>query len=175
MPSACTFLVAGHETTSGLLSFTIYELVKNPQYLKRAYDEVDRVLGSDLTVMPTYTQTHRLPYISQILNETLRLWPTAPAFTRGPFEDTVIGGKWHLDKGEAVSILLPSVHRDPSVWGASAEEFDPDHFSPENEKNLPPNAFRPFGSGIRGLVLGGSLLYKKLRSFWQCSFSVLSL
>ncbi len=42
-----TFLVAGHETTSGLLSFAIYFLMKNPQYAQRARAEVDEVLGND--------------------------------------------------------------------------------------------------------------------------------
>ena len=53
-----TFLVAGHETTSGLLSFALYALLKNPKVLARAYDEVDRVLGTDLSVLPTYAQIH---------------------------------------------------------------------------------------------------------------------
>ena len=86
-----TFLIAGHETTSGLLSFALYALLKNPEVLARAYDEVDRVLGTDLSVLPTYAQVHQVPYVNQILEETLRLWPTAPMFTRHPYEDTVIG------------------------------------------------------------------------------------
>src|SRR3954447_2324766 len=89
-----TFLIAGHETTSGLLSFALYALLKNPEVLARAYEEVDRVLGTDLSVLPTYAQTHQVPYISQILEETLRLWPTAPAFTRRPYADVVLGGKY---------------------------------------------------------------------------------
>jgi cytochrome P450 len=83
-----TFLIAGHETTSGLLSFALYALVKNPQVLERGYEEVDRVLGADVNALPTYAQTHQLPYVSEILEETLRLWPTAPpsraARTRTP-------------------------------------------------------------------------------------------
>src|SRR4051812_16878422 len=77
-----TFLIAGHETTSGLLSFAIYFLLKHPEVVARAYAEVDRVLGTDLNVLPNYTQLHQLSYLNQVLNETLRLWPTAPAFTR---------------------------------------------------------------------------------------------
>lgn len=147
-----TFLVAGHETTSGLLSFTMYELLKNPKYLPPAYDEVDRVLGSDLNVMPTYAQLHKLPYIHQILMETLRLYPTAPAFTRAPLKDTVLGGKYALAKGEAVTVLTPMLHREKSVWGDDAEDFNPDHFAREKEDNLPPNAFKAFGTGIRSCI-----------------------
>ena len=75
-----TFLIAGHETTSGLLSFAIYFLLKNPEVLARAYEEVDRVLGPDRGAPPTYAQVNQLTYLDQILKETLRLWPTAPAF-----------------------------------------------------------------------------------------------
>ena len=81
-----TFLVAGHETTSGLLSFAVYFLIKNPEVAERAYAEVDEIFGS--TAAPTYQQVHRLTYVKQVLEETLRLWPTAPLFTRAPFEDT---------------------------------------------------------------------------------------
>ena len=79
-----TFLVAGHETTSGLLSFAISYLLKHPEVVARAQEEVDRVLGTDPSVPPTVAQIRQLGYIRQILDETLRLWPTAPAFTRQP-------------------------------------------------------------------------------------------
>ena len=74
-----TFLIAGHETTSGLLSFAINALVNNPDVLRRAYEEVDRTLGPDREALPTYAQVNQLGYLNQILKETLRLWPTAPA------------------------------------------------------------------------------------------------
>ena len=48
-----TFLIAGHETTSGLLSCTLYALLKHPDVLKKAYDEVDRVLGPDINARAT--------------------------------------------------------------------------------------------------------------------------
>src|SRR3954447_2999897 len=73
-----TFLIAGHETTSGLLSCTIYALLKYPEVLKKAYEEVDRVLGPDINARPTYQQVTQLTYITQILKEALRLWPPAP-------------------------------------------------------------------------------------------------
>src|SRR6476661_3673320 len=81
-----TFLVAGHETTSGLLSFAIYYLLKDPQVLARARAEVDEVFGD--TAALTFEQVHRLTYVRQVLDESLRLWPTAPGFTRAPFQDT---------------------------------------------------------------------------------------
>ncbi|MEM1397321.1 MAG: cytochrome P450, partial [Pseudomonadota bacterium] len=76
-----TFLIAGHETTSGMLSFTLYFLLKNPDVLAKAYAEVDEVLGRDIASPPTYAQISKLEYIRAILLESLRLWPTAPAFS----------------------------------------------------------------------------------------------
>jgi cytochrome P450 / NADPH-cytochrome P450 reductase len=147
-----TFLIAGHETTSALLSFTLYELIKHPKVLERGYEEVDRVLGGDVNALPTYAQTHQLPYVSQILDETLRLWPTAPAFARRPYKDTVLGGKYEVQAGSAVVVLTGMLHRDPKIWGDDPEAFDPDRFSPENRAKIPPNAYKPFGTGQRACI-----------------------
>src|SRR5574337_706498 len=147
-----TFLIAGHETTSGLLSFALYALIKNPKVLERGYEEVDRVLGRDVSALPTYAQTHELPYLSQILDETLRLWPTAPAFTRRPYADIVLGGKYRIEADRAVVVLTGALHRDPKIWGDNPEAFDPDRFSPENRAKIPPNAYKPFGTGQRACI-----------------------
>lgn len=145
-----TFLVAGHETTSGLLSFAINYLMKSPQYIDEARVQIDEVLGD--TAEPTYEQVHKLTYVRQILDESLRLWPTAPMFTRAPFQDEVIGGKYAIPQGTGVSVLLPMLHRDPSVWGDHAEDFNPHHFDPERFKDVPPLAYRPFGTGLRACI-----------------------
>ena len=147
-----TFLIAGHETTSGLLSFALYELIKKPKVLERGYEEVDRVLGGDVNALPTYAQTHQLPYVSQILEETLRLWPTAPAFTRRPYKDAVLGGKYKIEADRGVVVLTGMLHRDQKIWGDDPETFDPDRFSPENRAKIPPNAYKPFGTGQRACI-----------------------
>lgn len=147
-----TFLIAGHETTSGLLSFAIYALLNNPEVLAKAYEEVDRVLGHDLSTRPTYAQVNRLQYITQILKETLRLWPTAPAFGLYPYEDTVIGGKYKIKHSDTINVLLPMLHRDKSIWGEDSERFNPDNFTPEAEAKRPANAYKPFGNGQRACI-----------------------
>ncbi|MGA2410104.1 MAG: cytochrome P450, partial [Candidatus Binataceae bacterium] len=147
-----TFLIAGHETTSGLLSFAINALVNHPEVLQRAYAEVDRVLGPDPSVKPTYVQVNQLGYITQILKETLRLWPTAPAFSVRPHEETVIGGKYLIKQNFQVMVLLPALHRDQSVWGERAEAFDPDNFAPAAERSRPAHAWMPFGNGERACI-----------------------
>ena len=147
-----TFLIAGHETTSGLLSFAIHALLNHPDVLARASEEVDRVLGPDPAVKPTYAQVNRLTYIGQILKETLRLWPTAPAYALLPYKDTVIGGRYPVKKSYNIVVLLPMLHRDPAVWGERAEVFDPDNFARDAERARPANAYKPFGNGQRACI-----------------------
>ncbi|MGN4426335.1 bifunctional cytochrome P450/NADPH--P450 reductase [Bacillus cereus group sp. MYBK30-1] len=142
-----TFLIAGHETTSGLLSFTTYFLLKHPEVLKKAYEEVDQVLGDST---PSYKQVLNLKYIRMILNEAIRLWPTAPSFDVYPKEDTIIGGKYHVKKGEGLTVLLPALHRDKAVWGEDAEEFRPERFA--DPSKVPNHAYKPFGNGQRACI-----------------------
>ncbi len=147
-----TFLIAGHETTSGLLSFATYALLNNPDVLEKCYAEVDRVLGSDLSVKPTYQQVNQLTYVAQVLKETLRLWPTAPAYGIAPLADTTIGGQYKLKKRYHMVVLAPMLHRDKAVWGEDAELFNPDNFSREAEMKRPINAYKPFGNGQRACI-----------------------
>src|SRR5258707_15722801 len=91
-----TFLIAGPETTSGMLSFAVYFLLNNPHVLQKAYEEVDRVLGHDVNARPTAQQVNQLIYVGQILKESLRLWPTAPAFGLYPYQHETIGGQYKL-------------------------------------------------------------------------------
>jgi cytochrome P450/NADPH-cytochrome P450 reductase len=150
-----TFLIAGHETTSGLLTFTLYELLRNPQVLERARAHVDEVLGGRA---PRFEDLARLGFLDQILKESLRLWPTAPAFAVQPYEDTVIGGRYPVAAGQTVLVLIPQLHRDRAAWGEDAEVFDPDRFAFDRAAQLPPNAWKPFGNGQRSCIGRGFAL-----------------
>lgn len=144
-----TFLVAGHETTSGLLTFALYMLLRNPHTLARAYAEVDRVLPDD--TRPAFAHLAQLDVLERVLKETLRLWPTAPAFNVAPFEDTVLGGRYPVAADQVVSVAIPALHRDPAVW-QDPEVFDIDRFLPENERALHPHGYKPFGNGQRACI-----------------------
>ncbi|MFC7010439.1 bifunctional cytochrome P450/NADPH--P450 reductase [Streptomyces viridiviolaceus] len=146
-----TFLVAGHETTSGALTFALYYLTKYPAVLARAQAEVDALWGDTDTPEPEYGDIGKLTYIRQVLNESLRLWPTAPGFAVEPIEDTVIGGKYAVRKGETLQVVTPTLHRDPA-WGENVELFDPERFSPEREASRPVHLFKPFGNGERACI-----------------------
>ena len=155
-----TFLIAGHETTSGLLSCTLYALLKHPDVLKKAYEEVDRVLGPDIDARPTYQQVTQLTYITQILKEALRLWPPAPAYGISPLKDETIGGKYKLKKNTFITVLVLALHRDPSVWGPNPDAFDPENFSREAEAARPVNAWKPFGNGQRACIGRGFAMHE---------------
>ncbi|CAM4463022.1 bifunctional cytochrome P450/NADPH--P450 reductase [Paenibacillus tarimensis] len=142
-----TFLIAGHETTSGLLSFAVYYLLKHPDKLQKAQEEADRVLTDPV---PTYRQVLDLKYVRMVLNESLRLWPTAPAFSLYAKEDTMLGGQYPLKKNDSVSVLIPKLHRDPDAWGDNAEEFIPERFA--DQKKVPQHAYKPFGNGQRACI-----------------------
>lgn len=142
-----TFLIAGHETTSGLLSFTIYYLLKNPDVLQKAYEEVARVVQGDI---PTYEEVTQLKYVRMVLNESLRLWPTAPAIVVYAKEDTTVGGKYLIEKGQGVMISLMDLHRDKEAWGEDAEEFNPERF--RDSSKVPHHAYKPFGNGQRACI-----------------------
>lgn len=146
-----TFLIAGHETTSGLLSFLFYYLLKNPESYRKAQEEVDRVIGSE-SIRDHHV--NELPYITACLRETLRLQPTAPAFTVSPHSEQgeIIGGKYHVKHGQGIVALLHSVQRDPAVYGEDAEEWRPERMLDEHFNKLPNGSWKPFGNGARGCI-----------------------
>lgn len=147
-----TFLVAGHETTSGALSFALYYLSQHPEAMAKAQAEVDAMWGDQEDPEPTFKDITKLRYVRQVLDEALRLWPTAPAYSREAREDVLLGGRYQMRKGDWVVVLIPSLHRDPAVWGPDAERFDPDRFASGQARKRPPHTYKPFGTGERSCI-----------------------
>lgn len=87
-----------------------------------------------------------------MLDESLRLWPTAPAFAREARKDTVLAGQHPMRRGAWALVLTPMLHRAPEVWGPDPERFDPDRFTPEAVRARPPHTFKPFGTGARACI-----------------------
>jgi unspecific monooxygenase len=145
-----TFLVAGHETTSGALSFALHYLSRSPEVLARAQAEVDEVWGD--AEEPAYEQVAKLRYLRRVLDESLRLWPTAPGFSRQALHDTTIGGTHPVRAGAWALVLATLLHRDPAAWGDRPEEFDPDRFAPSAVRARPAHVFKPFGTGARACI-----------------------
>ncbi|KAK1580158.1 cytochrome P450 [Colletotrichum navitas] len=147
-----TFLIAGHETTSGLLSFVFYQLLQNPAAYRKAQQEVDEVIGQGPI---TIHHLSKLPYLNAILRETLRLSSTVPAFGIEAKEETLIAGKYRVKKGEPLVAVLGKAHVDPVVYGDDAKEFKPERMLDENFERIQkefPNSWKPFGNGLRGCI-----------------------
>ena len=104
---------AGTRRRARCSTFALYALMAHPGILAQAYAEVDRVLPGD--TRPQYAHMAKLDVIDRVLKESLRLWPTAPAYTVAAHDDTTLGG-YDVKKDELISVLLPQMHRDPAVW-----------------------------------------------------------
>ncbi|HTQ17025.1 bifunctional cytochrome P450/NADPH--P450 reductase [Mycobacterium sp.] len=146
-----TFLIAGQLTTSELMPNALYNIVSDPAVLHRVRAEVDNVFGADDDYLPGYDDIGKLTYLRQVIEETLRLSPPVLHFDRMALEDTVIGGKYPIKRGEAVTILTGALHRQPQ-WGDNVEFFDPDRFAPERSTTRPAALFKPFGTGARSCI-----------------------
>ncbi|VUC23541.1 unnamed protein product [Clonostachys rosea] len=147
-----TFLVAGHETTSGMLSYTFFHLLKNPETFAKAQQEVDSVCGKEPV---TLAHLSKLGYINGALREALRINSTIPAMGLAPKEDTVLGGKYFVKKGQQLIAQISLSHLDPAVYGDDADEFKPERMMDENFNRLNreyPNCWKPFGNGKRSCI-----------------------
>ncbi|KAI8166241.1 Bifunctional cytochrome P450/NADPH--P450 reductase [Colletotrichum sp. SAR 10_70] len=146
-----TFLIAGHDTTSGLLSFAFYFLLANPDKMAKARMEVDSILKAGEPM--TLKHLQKLPYLDAVLKETIRLHAPAPGFHVRPLKDgEVLGGKYVVNKEDPIVIVLHQLHRDPAVWGDDAEEFKPERMHRDGFNKLPPNSWKPFGNGARACI-----------------------
>jgi len=146
-----TFLIAGQLTTSELMPNTVYNLLHHPGALARVRAEVDAVFGPDDDYLPTYDDIGKLGYLRQVISETLRLSPPVLNFDRMALADTVIGGRYPIKGGEAVTVLTGALHRQPQ-WGDNPELFDPSRFDAAVAETRSSAAFKPFGTGERSCI-----------------------
>ncbi|MBV9689279.1 MAG: cytochrome P450 [Ktedonobacteraceae bacterium] len=144
MAECWTLLTAGHETTAVALIWVWYLLCQHPEVYERVQQEVDSVLEGQ---SPTYDDLPRLPYCLQVFKEAMRLYSPAPAVRREALRDVEIDG-YLLPKDATVLVSPYTMHRRPEYF-PQPEQFDPERFSPEREKDIPRYAYFPFGGGPR--------------------------
>lgn len=152
-----SFLIAGHETTSGLLSFCVFLLLRHPEKYQKCQGEIDRVCGGESITM---THIRNLKYVYATLQETLRLYPTAPFSSKIPHPEavaregivTIGGGKYQIPPDVRIRILYNKCFQDPSVFGDDAQDFRPERFvdGPEHDRIEP--YWRPFSEGSRACI-----------------------
>jgi cytochrome P450 len=143
--SECQILfVAGHETTAAALAWSWYLLCQHPDIYAKLQQEVDSVLQGRT---PTYADLAHLPYSLQVFKESIRIYPPIFATSRQALHDVEIG-EYLVPKGGLVAIAPYTLHRRQDCF-PEPEKFDPERFSPNREKQIPRNAFLPFGLGSR--------------------------
>ena len=142
-----TMILAGHETTANLLSWTFYLLSKHPEVERRVRDEAQRVLGDR---DPVLEDMKGLEYTRMVLEEALRLYPPAWVFERQAVVADELGG-YRIEPGAIVGLCPYVLHRHPDHW-ENPEGFDPERFRPERADKRPRYAYLPFGGGPRTCV-----------------------
>lgn len=141
-----TVFLAGHETTGAGLAWALYALAQHPAVLRQLRDELDARLGGRA---PTVQDFEQLPYLSQVVDEVLRVYPPIWGFTRDLVEDDEIGG-YRIPARSSVFMSPYVTHRHPAFWR------NPDAFDPENFASDAPARHRfvyfPFGGGMRKCI-----------------------
>ncbi|KAI5963462.1 uncharacterized protein KGF55_002342 [Candida pseudojiufengensis] len=152
-------LVAGRDTTAGLLSFVFFELARNPEVYAKLKEELYLKFGSgkDARVEEiTFESLKNCEYLKAVLNESLRLYPSVPQNFRFAVRDTTLprgGGPDGLSpilvrKNTTVTYSVYSTHRSEEFYGKDANVFRPERwFEPETRKLG--WAFVPFNGGPR--------------------------
>lgn len=146
-----SMLVAGHETTGSVLTWTLYLLSKHSSSLVKAQNEVDRVLQGR---PPSYEDTKELKYLTRCILESMRLYPHPPVLIRRAQVADILPGNYKVNAGQDIMISVYNIHRSSQVWEQS-EEFIPERFDLEgpvpNESNTD-FRFIPFSGGPRKCV-----------------------
>ncbi|KAG5671568.1 hypothetical protein PVAND_001761 [Polypedilum vanderplanki] len=146
------FFSAGFETTSTTTTHALYEIAKNECIQQKVRHEIAMVLDKIDGKLTFENIMHETPYLYQVLQETLRIYPiismidrecTNPnGYSLNPYSDFVIPFKM------PIYIPVYGLHRDQKYFD-NPLKFDPDRFSPENIHKIPSGVYMPFGDGNR--------------------------
>ncbi|CAM0943071.1 unnamed protein product [Alopecurus aequalis] len=145
-----TMLIAGHETSAAVLTWTFYLLSKYPNVMSKLQAEVDDVLGDGL---PTLEDLKKLKYTTRVINESLRLYPQPPVLIRRSLEDDMLG-EYPIGRGEDIFISVWNLHRCPKHW-EDADVFNPERWpldGPNPNETNQKFSYLPFGGGPRKCV-----------------------
>ncbi|MEO8397498.1 MAG: cytochrome P450, partial [Chloroflexota bacterium] len=142
-----TMLIAGHDTSTALLAWALYLLTTHSDVLAQAREEVDRVLGNRA---PNFQDASQLPYLDQVVRETLRLYPPIHLGSRIAATNISYQG-YDIPAGTRVLYSIYLTHRDKKYWSEPGK-FNPDRFAPEKARQQIPYTFLPFGGGARNCI-----------------------
>ncbi|KAF8051425.1 hypothetical protein N665_1727s0010 [Sinapis alba] len=157
-------IIAGTDTSGGTLEWAMANLLNHPEVLQKARTEIDELIGSDRLIEEQ--DIAKLPYLQNIMSETLRLYPVVPMLLpHMASEDCMVAG-YDVPRGTMVLVNAWAIHRDPNTW-EDAEKFKPERFEKEGEDKK----MLSFGMGRRacpGSGLAQRLVTLALGSLVQC-------
>ncbi|MEM6667885.1 MAG: cytochrome P450 [Pseudomonadota bacterium] len=139
-----SFIVAGHETTALALAWSLYLLANDKAAQDRAAEESRAAIGQGPAAAE---HLEHLPYIRQVLDEAMRLYPPAAMLSRTARVDDELCGR-EVRKGDLVTLPIYALHRHELLW-ENPLQFNPDNFAPEKAKARDRYAYLPFGAGPR--------------------------
>ena len=138
----------GFESSSSLMSFTLYELALNQDIQEKLREEIlQEIEGNDGKL--TYELLNNLKYLDMVTKEVLRKHPPLPDNQRECTKDfQVPGSNFTITEGTIVNVSFYSLHHDAEYF-PDPYKFDPERFNDENVKNIKPFTYLPFGEGPR--------------------------
>jgi cytochrome P450 len=140
------FILAGHDTTSTTLAYSLWALGHHPAIQDRVFDEVSALGDRPLTP----DDVPRLGHTVRVLHEALRLCPPGAGTPRLLKRDLAVDG-YRLEAGTVAVISFYAMHRDPKLWNDPLK-FDPDRFLPERSQGRSRWQYLPFGGGPRSCI-----------------------
>ena len=125
-----------------------YVLATRPDVEERLIAEIDSITGGDPDYDLQYEDLMALTYTTQVIKETLRVYPPMPVTIRRALKDGRLG-RYRIRRGDIILVGTLAAQRDPRYWGPNADEFDPEQFAMERVVERPRHAFIPFSIGKR--------------------------
>jgi cytochrome P450 len=144
-----TMLIAGHDTSTASLSWTLYLLGRHPEAMARLRAETDAVLANP-DDPPEAEQLGRLSYLDLAFKESLRMYPPIHVGNRRTSQDMTIAG-YAVPAGTRVMYSIYLSHRDKDFW-PDPERFYPERFERGQDEKRPPLTYVPFGGGPRNCI-----------------------
>lgn len=145
-----TLMLAGHETSSTALTWTFYLLSQNPDVEIRLRKELANVLGGRPAMSDDLP---RLPYLKQVVQESMRLYPPVWGIARRCMEEVEFGG-YRIPREAYIAITMYALHRHPDYW-PDGDRFDPDRFSANRAESRHSYCYLPFAAGPRACIGAG--------------------
>lgn len=144
---------AGFTTSSSLLSWALYALVRYPGNQERLLQELVNARGEVTDKRWTYEEIHGMKFLDCFVKEVLRVHSPSFQTARNAKQDAVLPGGYLIPKGSIVIACFPSLHKNPAHW-ENPLRFEPDRWMEDGfaAKMARQGSYTPFAAGGRGCV-----------------------